>query len=55
MKNVVTRVTRCKMDQFLTRSWNFTLLLVAYTLGTCWLLVRALLKLFHATSQEVPN
>ena len=34
MKNVVTRVTRCKMHQFLTGSWNFAWLLVGYLLVT---------------------
>ena len=28
MKNMVTRVTRCKMQEFLNGSWNFALLLM---------------------------
>ena len=39
MKNMVTRVTRCKMQQVLTGSWNFAWLLVGYSLVTRWLLV----------------
>ena len=35
MRNVVTRATRCKMQQFLTESCNFAWLLVGYSLGTC--------------------
>ena len=34
MKNVVTRVTRPKMQEFLTGSWNFAWLLVGYSLVT---------------------
>ena len=55
MKNVVTRVTRCKMHQFVTGSWNFIWLLVAYSLLTRWLLVHALPQLFDAAFHEVPN
>ena len=43
MKNVVTR---CKMQQFLTESWNFAWSLIAYSLVTGWLLIHALLQLF---------
>ena len=32
MKNVGTCVTRCKIQQFLTGSWNFAWLLVGYSL-----------------------
>ena len=55
MKNMVTRVTRCKIQQFLTGSWNFTWLLVGYSLVTRWLLLRALLQLFDAAFHEVSN
>ena len=48
MKNVVTRLTRCKMQQFLTEIWNFAWLLVSYSLVTRWLLVNGALH-------EVPN
>ena len=39
MKNVATRVSHCKMQQFLSRSWNFAWLLVGYSLVTCSLRV----------------
>ena len=55
MKNVVTRVTPCKIQQFPTESWNFAWLLVGYPLVTRWLLVHALLQLFDAASHKVPN
>ena len=48
MKNVVTRVTRCKMQQFLTGSWNLAWLLIDYSLVTRWLLV-------HAAFYDVSN
>ena len=35
MKNVVTRVTRCKMHRFPTGSWNFAWLLVGYSFMLC--------------------
>ena len=43
MKNVVTRITRCKTHQFLTGIWIFAWLLFGYSLVTPWLLVHALL------------
>ena len=45
MKNVVIRVTRCKMQQ----------LKLEFCMVTRWLLVRALLQLFDAAFHEVPN
>ena len=35
MKNMVTGVTRCKMQQFLTRTWIFAWLLVGYSFMLC--------------------
>ena len=35
MKNMVTHVTRCKMQQFLTGGWNFAWSLAGYLLVTC--------------------
>ena len=55
MKNAVTRVTRCKMHQFLTGSWNFAWLPGDYSLVTRCLFVHALLQLFAAASHKVPN
>ena len=55
MKNVVTRVTRCKMHQFPTGRWNTAWLLVVSSLVTRWLLVHTLLQLFYAVSHKVPN
>ena len=34
MKIMLTRVTRCKMQQFLTGRWSFEWLLVGYSLVT---------------------
>ena len=55
MKNVGTRVTRRKMQQFLTRSWNFAGSLIGYLLVTRWLLVYLLLQFFDASFDTVPN
>ena len=48
MKNVVTRVTRCKMQQPLTGTWNFACFLVGYSLVTVLLLA-------YSAFHEVPN
>ena len=48
MEKVVTDVTRCKMQQFLTGSWNFERLLFGYSLN-----IRSLLV--HAAFYKVPN
>lgn len=55
MKIVVIIVTRCKMQQFLTVTWNFEWLLVGYLLFTSWLLAHSLLLLFIAAFNKVPN
>ena len=31
MENMITRVTRCKTEQFLTGSWTFAWLLIGYS------------------------
>ena len=43
---MVTRVTCCKMKQFLTGSWNFAWLLVAYSLVTFMLSCSWSMQLF---------
>ena len=53
MKNMITRVTRCKMQQSLARSLNFAWLVVGYSLVASWLLAHALLHLFDAAFHEV--
>ena len=55
MKNMVTPVTRCKMQQFLVRMWHSSWLLLGYLLGTRWTLIHALLQLSNADFHEVPN
>ena len=40
MKNVVARVTRCKIHQLFIGSYNFAWLLVGYSFVTRWLLIR---------------
>ena len=55
MKNVVARVTRCKIHQLFIGSYNFAWLLVGYSFVTRWLLVYALLQLFDAASYKLPN
>ena len=47
MKKVVTRVTRCKMHQILTESWNFAWLLV-----DCSLLVSTLLLMRYPIKED---
>ena len=54
MKNMVTRVTRCKVQHFLTGSCNFAWLLVGYSVGTRWLLDYALLQLFDTVFMKYP-
>ena len=51
MKNMFTRVTRCKMQQFLTGRWSFAWLLVGYSLFTRSRSAAA----FHEVPNEVPN
>ena len=41
MKNVVTQVSRCKMQEFLTGTQNSVWLLDGYSLVAPWLLVHA--------------
>ena len=55
MKNMVNRITRCKIQQCLTGSGIFAWLLIVYSLFTRCLLVHAVLQLFDAAFHEVPN